>query len=224
MAFSAWSSTAANNANVLGVNIGEGCAPSNVNDAIRKLMADMRAAIDPTLAAFLSSTSLSSARDALGVASPTSSDSLTAFGNLTNAANKVPYMTGSDAWATADLTSFGRSVIASGDAATLNALLGGLSLTSATFGTNSIDVRIDLGTDTMVVVGGHGTLAANSTSTVSFGVTFGIAPVCIVTGGDNNTNNEGQIRISGNPSTTGVAIVNAGPATGTYNYIAIGRL
>jgi microcystin-dependent protein len=69
LAFSDWSTTAASNGTVLGVNIAEGCSPANVNNAIRQAMADIRAAIDPTLAAFLASTSLDQARTALGVPS-----------------------------------------------------------------------------------------------------------------------------------------------------------
>jgi hypothetical protein len=224
MAFSDWSTTASSNSTTLGVNIGEGCPPSNVNNAIRQVMADMRTAISPTLAAFLASTSLSQARSALEVASPTSSASLTAFGNLTNAANQLPYMTGSDAWATTDFTSFGRSVVATGDANALNTLLGAVGLTSATFGSGTIDLRLKLGADTLCIKGGSGTLGANSTTTLNFGVTFATAPVCIVCGGDNNTSNEGDIRSSGVATTTGIAIINAGPGVGSYNWLAIGKL
>jgi hypothetical protein len=223
MSFADWSTTASANGSVLGVNIAENCPPSNVNDAIRAALAQIRAAINPALDDFLSSTSLSSARSALGVASPDSSSSLTAFGNLTNAANKVPYMTGSDTWSTADFTSFGRSVVACGNAAALNTLLGAEGA-SGTFGTNSIDVRMAIGTNTLCIKGGSGTLAANTTGTLSFGVTFAVAPVCIVTGGDSDVQSEGQIRISANPTTTGVAIINAGPASGTYNWVALGRV
>jgi hypothetical protein len=223
MSFADWSTTASANGSTLGTNIAENCPPSNVNDAMRAIMAQLRSAINPALDSFLSSTSLSSARSALGVASPDSSASLTAFGNLTNAANKVPYMTGSDAWTTTDFTSFGRSVVACGNAAALNTLLGA-SGASGTFGANSLDVRLAIGTNTLCIKGGSGTLAANTTGTLSFGVTFAVAPVCIITGGDSDVQSEGQIRISANPTTTGVAIINAGPSTGTYNWVALGKI
>lgn len=68
MAISDYSATAASNATVLGINIGEGCAPGNVNNAIRQLCADIAAGINfDLLASFLSSTTLDQARDALGV-------------------------------------------------------------------------------------------------------------------------------------------------------------
>lgn len=221
MSFADWSTTDANNATTLGVNIGEGCPPSNVNNAMRAIMAQMRTAINPVLDGFLSSTSLSSALAALGAGG--SSTSSTNFSNLTNAANKVPYMTGSDGWATTDFTSFGRSVAGCADAAALNSLLGAAG-SSGTFSANAIDIRLAIGTNTVCIKGGSGTLGGNTTATLSFGVTYGTAPVCIVTGGDNDVQSEGQIRISANPTTTGVAIINAGPASGTYNWIAIGKL
>ena len=46
---SEWSSTAANNTDINGINISEGCAPSGINNAIRELMAqvkDMQAGSD----------------------------------------------------------------------------------------------------------------------------------------------------------------------------------
>lgn len=49
---------------------------------------------------------------------------LTAVAGVTTAANKIIYFTGVDAAASADLSAFGRSVIAGADAAAVNALLG----------------------------------------------------------------------------------------------------
>lgn len=133
MAMSDWSGTASANGTTLGVNIAEGCPPGNVNDAIRKLMADAANAINlDILGTFLSSTSLASARTALGV--PSSSTSLTNFGALTNSANKLPYMTGSDNWATTDITSYGRTLLGLGDAGALASSLG-LAVTTAGSGT-----------------------------------------------------------------------------------------
>lgn len=42
MAVSAWSTTAALNVTVDGVNIAEGCAPANLNNAMRYIMADVK--------------------------------------------------------------------------------------------------------------------------------------------------------------------------------------
>lgn len=45
MAFSSWSTTAASNITVGGVNIDEGCAPSGINNAIRAVMAEAKAGV-----------------------------------------------------------------------------------------------------------------------------------------------------------------------------------
>jgi hypothetical protein len=101
MAIADWSTVAADNNTTLGVNIAEGCPAANVNNAIRKLMADVATGVNfSLLGSFLASTTLSQAQSALGV--PATSTSLTNFGALTNTANKVPYMTGSDGWALDD--------------------------------------------------------------------------------------------------------------------------
>jgi microcystin-dependent protein len=102
MALADWSGTAASNATTLGVNIGEGCPPGNVNNAIRQAMADVANGINvSTLGTFLASTTLDQARTALGVSG--GSASLSNLAALTNTVNKVPYMTGSDGWALTDL-------------------------------------------------------------------------------------------------------------------------
>jgi microcystin-dependent protein len=102
MALADWSTTAASNALVLGTNIGEGCPPGNVNDAIRKLMADVATGVNVSLlGTFLSSTTLAQARTALGVSE--GSASLNNLAALTNTANKQPYMTGSDGWSLTDM-------------------------------------------------------------------------------------------------------------------------
>lgn len=225
MALSDWDPVAANNATVLGVNIGEGTtAPSAVNNALRQICADVANGINVSLlGTFLSSTTLANARTALGV--PAGSTSLTAFGNLTNTANSVPYMTGSDAWALATLTSFGRTLIDDGDAATARTTLGALGLTSATFGTNTIDLRFTLSNgDTLCVVGGTGTQAANTAGTLSFGVTFATAPFAMVNGGSNNINAEGDVRNHSAATTTGIGIINTSGDSATYTWLAIGKL
>jgi hypothetical protein len=225
MALSDWDPVAANNATVLGVNIGEGTtAPSSINNAIRQALADVATGINVSLlGTFLSSTTLAQARTALGVTEGSASQ--TAFGALTNTANSVPYMTGSDAWALATLTSFGRTLIDDGDAATARTTLAALGLTSATFGANTIDLRFTLSNgQTLCILGGSSTLAANTTATLSFGVTFAVAPFAMVNGGSANTAAEGDIRNTGVASTTGIAIANTSGDSATYTWLAIGRI
>ena len=52
MAFSDWSTTAASNTSIGGISIAEGCPPSNLNNAAREMMAQLRAAFAPGLSAF----------------------------------------------------------------------------------------------------------------------------------------------------------------------------
>ena len=50
MAFSAYSLTPASNITIAALSVAEGCAPANLNDAIRQLMADGKALSDQVVA------------------------------------------------------------------------------------------------------------------------------------------------------------------------------
>ncbi len=212
MPVSAWSTTAASNGATLGIDIAEDCAAANINNALREMMAQIKTKLD--------------AIDALigsGSYQPLDAD-LTAIAALTSAANKMPYATGSGAWALADLSAAARTVLDDGDVATMRTTLAALGLTSATFAANSVALQVTLSNgDTLLIQGGSGTLGANTTGTITFATAYSTAPIVIAGGGDANSSSEGQIRISANPTTTGVAIINAGPAIGTYNWLAIGK-
>src|SRR4249919_433998 len=118
VAIADWSTTADNNNTTLGINIAEGCPAANVNNGMRKMMSDVATGINfGLLGSFLASTTLSQAQSALGV--PATSTSLTNFGALTNSANSLPLMTGSNAWTTYTVTSFARTLLDDGDAATM---------------------------------------------------------------------------------------------------------
>jgi hypothetical protein len=88
---SEWSATPANNTDIGGINIAEGCAPSGINNAIRELMAqvkDMQSGTDAdnfTVGGNLSVTGNSSVTGNLSVtgtatgATPTAGDNTTKF-------------------------------------------------------------------------------------------------------------------------------------------------
>lgn len=216
MAFSDWSTAQASNGTVLGVNIAENCAPGNVNDAIRIAMADLRTAIHPVLGTFLASSSLASARSNLGVTE--GGASMTAFGALTNSANKLPYMTGGDAWALADFTSFGRTLAALGDVAALVALIGGLTVTASSLA-NPGYIHLSNG---LKFQWGTGSLGANSSGSINYPLAFSSFAICIPNGGPNGTSSEGDVHVVAASGTTSQSIVNSGNATGFYNWIAVG--
>ena len=69
MAFSDWSTTASENTSIGGISIAENCPPSNLNNADRELMAELRTAFSPALDAFFASVDLPTARSLLAVLS-----------------------------------------------------------------------------------------------------------------------------------------------------------
>jgi hypothetical protein len=222
MAFSDWSTVAANNNTTLGVNIAEGCPAANINNAIRETLAQARSAIHPTLDAFLASTSLSSARSALGVSG--GSTSANNFSALTNTANKFPYMTGSDGWATSTVSAFMRTVLDDGDAATALATLGALGVSAATFGANSLSVSLNLGAfGTLLIQGGSGSIGGDSTGTITYGTAYSTAPVVIVSGGPSDTASEGSVHNYGTPGTSSASIINTSGLSNTYTWLALGK-
>lgn len=221
MPFADWSTTAANNGTTSGTNIAEGCPPSNVNNAIRAVMADMRTAINPVMDSFLASTSLSQARTALGVSGGSTSNNN--FAALTNAANKVPYMTGSDAWSTFDATSFFRTLGAAGDAAAFRTLISAMGGASASASANSGSISIPLTSSfTLLIQWGSGSLAGNSSGSVTFGTAYSVAPFAMVNGGGSDTD-EGDVHNVGAATTTGITIANGAPSTDSYTWIALGK-
>lgn len=66
MGFWDWSTTAASNVTVGGIDIGENCPAGNLNGAQREQMAELRQAFNAALQSFLSASDLATARAALG--------------------------------------------------------------------------------------------------------------------------------------------------------------
>lgn len=66
MAFSDWSTTASLNTTVGGISIAEGCPPSNLNNAEREMMAELRASFSTALTSFFAAPDLPTAIAALG--------------------------------------------------------------------------------------------------------------------------------------------------------------
>ena len=223
MAIADWSTTAANNGTTLGVNIAEGCPPSNVNNAMRQMMADVATGINfSVLGSALASTSLAQFRTAIGVSGGSTSNNN--FAALTNTANSVPYMTGSDAWALTTLTSFARTLLDDGDAATARTTLGAIGGASASASSQTGTVSIPLTSSfTLLIQWGVGTLAGNTSSTVNFGTSYSVAPFAMVNGGSTNISNEGDVHNAGGATTSGISIANSAPSSDGYTWIAVGQ-
>jgi hypothetical protein len=212
---------AADNATVLGVNIAEGCPAANMNNALRQALADVAGGVNVSLlGTFLASTTLAQARSALGVTEGTASQ--TAFAALTNTANSLPYMTGSDAWALATLTTFGRSLIDDGDAATARTTLGvpGMAVTTDTDGKA---IALTISGTTYYLQYGTKSIGGNTTAAVTFPEPFIGTPTVIGGGGHSGTSDADQIRVvTSTVSTTGFTLVNSDASTLTGHWVAIG--
>jgi hypothetical protein len=216
-----WSATAANNSTVLGVNIAENCPAANVNNALRQLMADVAGGVNfSILGDFLASSSLSSARSALGVSGGSTSSNN--FGNLTNVANKVPYMTGSDAWSTTDFTSFGRQVVATGDAAALLALLGTGGGGGISGSASSGYVTFNFSGTVFKVQWKDATANANSSTSVTYPTSFSSWSRAWVNTAINDTDANNNNPTVFSTSTTGATIYSARDSAKSITVFAIG--
>ena len=154
---SEYSATAASNTDINGIDIGEGCAPSGINDAIRTLMAqikDLQAGTSgdtiPLTAGGTGSTTAAAARTALGLAIGTNVQAydlnLTTFVNVftlpttDGTANQVLKTDGSGvlgfaAAASGDVTTTGTQTLT-------NKTISGASNTLTVDGTDAVGFRI----------------------------------------------------------------------------------
>ena len=221
MALADWSPTAASNGTVLGVNIAENCPAANVNNAMRQMMADVATGINVSLlGTFLASSTLANARTALGVTEGSVSN--TNFAALTNTANGLPYMTGSDAWSTTTISSFARTLLDDGDAATMLTTLGivASSLTATTNG-NGTSIGLVISGTTYQIQFGTVTVGGATTAAITFPVAFSGTPVVICSGGSTNTGSSANDRITA-VSSSGATITSDYGTSHTSRWVALG--
>lgn len=210
MAVSDWSTTASSNTAIGGVNIAENCSPANINNAIRELMKQIADWRDGDIAGLGDS----------GDYQPLDA-TLTALAAIATAADKLPYATGSDTFATTDFTAYARTLLAMSSKAAVQGELGVLSVTASSLA-NPGYVKLDIGGITLTVQWGTGSIAGNATGTISFPQTYSTFAICVVSGGSSTVGVEGAVRTYGTSGLSSQTISNGGSATATYNYIVIG--
>ncbi len=208
MPVSAWSTTAASNGAALGIDIAENCAAANINNAAREMMAQLKTKFD--------------AVDALigsGSYQPLDTD-LTAIAALVSAANKMPYATGSGAWALADLSTFARTVLDDGDAATARTTLGALGSSASSLASPGY-VAITIGASTLKIQWGTVTVGANSNGSITFPSAFSSFSVTVVSGGPAGGGDAGSIHCTSS-STASAVVSNTSGGSLTGQYISVG--
>lgn len=132
MAVADWSTTAGSNTTLGSVPLGENAmAPSDVNDAFREMMAQLKT--------YLNALTTGDNKQPLDA-------TLTALAAVTTAANKLIYATGSDTFSTTDITSYGRTLLGLADAAALKSNLSAVTVIDSTLSASghiSFDINGD---------------------------------------------------------------------------------
>lgn len=203
MPVSSWSTNAADNATTLGIDIGEMCAPGNLNNSDREIMAQVKAKFDEVDAAII----------AAGTLDPT----LTALAGVSTAADKLIYATGADTFSTTTLTAFARTLLDDADLATLLATLGFAISGNASSG----HADIPFGAATLRVNWGSASVNSNTSTTASLHGAFSTAYVVAGSAWSTDTA-AGDNWYVGNLSTTNVGLTNGTNASMTFNFIALG--
>ena len=209
---SSWSTTAADNATALGIDIGEDCAAGNLNGSQREMMAQIKAWYDSITALVGSGSSGAQPLDA----------TLTALAALTTSANKLIYATGSDTFATTDISSFGRALIDDADAATACNTLGAVRVAAMSLA-NPGYVKLQVGSSQYFMVAwGTCSIAANGTTSISYAAAFPTASFAVVNAGRQATGAQDNDAFVSACTTTGCTVYSASDTTNSGFYTAFG--
>lgn len=223
MSIADYSLNPSDNTNLGGTNIAEFCPPGNLNDGLRRLMSDIRAALPDTALDLLDEPSYAAMLAKLGA--PASTDALTSIAPLVPAVDRLPYFnnTGPAAGALTPFTAFARALVGSGDAAAARGVLGAIGLEAVSM-SNPGFVRFSLGggQPSFQVAWGTFTATANNATAVNYLAAFANQSFPIVSG----TGEPSGAAQDNNPSVysatnTGFQIWNANNACTAF-YVAVG--
>lgn len=205
MAVTDYSTTPGSNTAISGINVAEACPPANINNAFRQMMADIATALgDGTF---------------LGGATFQPIDAtLTALAALTTAADKGLYATGSDTFSTFDLSSFARTLLDDANAAAARTTLGVFDVSASSLA-NPGYITFSNG---FKVQWGSGSIAANTSTTITYPSAFASFGVCVVSGGPSSTSAEGDIHVTAASGLSTQALLNSAGSSGYYSYVAVG--
>ena len=194
---SEWSATAANNTDVGGINLGEGMLPSDVNNAMREMMAqlkDQQAGTDNdnfTVGGNLNVTGTSTFTDLTTTGNTTlgnaAGDALTINGSAASIPNELSFnnavainranfsVTGSIAATTLDVTAVGSGIIRvgmeiSGTGVTAGTTITALGTGSGGTGTYTVSVSQTVASTTIAGVTKDATLEVNATDAIKIPV------------------------------------------------------
>jgi len=205
-----WSSTASSNTTVDGINVNTGMPVSNVDNAIRSLMALIRQSFSATLQNFLSGASALGISSG-GTGSTTAADARTALGLGSVATEStVPVAKGGTGATTA--------------AAALDAI-GALGIVAFSLGSPGyIKFNLPGTTDTFMIAWGVATVGQDSSLTVTYPVAFTSFSIPAVSAMNkvNASANENTGYISGTATTSGFQIYNSENNTYAIPWIAVG--
>lgn len=213
MAVSDWSTTAADNTNTLGIALGEGAmAVASINNALREIMAQVK--------------TKTVSQDALIGSGATGAQpldtQLTALAATSPVSDQFLYFTSTTTAAAATVTSFIRTLMDDTDAATACATLGAIRVTAMTLG-NPGYVKLQVASGQYLMVAwGTCSIAANTTTAISYAASFPNASFAVVNAGRQATGAQDNDPFVSACSTSGCTVYSASDTTNSGFYIAVG--
>lgn len=202
-----WNTTAANNNAVGAINIAEGCPAANLNNAIREVMAQVKAF----------STGLGSTYQAKDGA-------LTSLAGLTGSNNKVPIFTGAETLSTITVTDFIKTLLDDNSADAACNTIGAVRVAALSLGNPGYIRFVVGGSSFFQVAWGSISVPANSALTVSYASPFNNAsfPVASGTVADGTAEDNTIGVLGGTVSKTGFQAFNGYNSALSGFYIAVG--